>query len=518
MSWLETRWSAARSRTAHHLAYVLACVLMLLPGMAMAQLTVGIKAVPPIHTTSIAANSLGVYTGTSHPSVPQYGSVHYQVTLSTGVVVPAGASVTVDIPAGITLNSGPDVYSYFANLARCTPNATLIGPATLTCTTGNQTIPANTTIPLADLYGIKTSTSSITATTTVASGDLSCAVATPPARCTASITVTDSTPPGGMAGRCPSTPYVSSGSFSANPIPVGTDAGGWYSNAVTPQFAPNATPIYNYIGNAGTHHNSDVTAGLFSIANPSDTNPSTGIYSAMQETDGSNTAVVYDIPNQLLAGVTYQFTTDMTNRFGQAIFRDYYKISLYNQTTGLVTTLFNGPTDTIPYALSANAGWATLSDTFTVPTTGNYRILFQIDPNVDNTIQNADYMFDRVAICGMFVISADLVLTKTNTPGFNGELDQATDTVVSGTTTTYTITVTNNGPGAADNSVLKDPASPSLDCSTPASDAICTSANGASCPTQTGAALITALQGTGAVIQNLPNGGSIKVLLTCTVR
>ena len=41
---------------------------------------------------------------------------------------------------------------------------------------------------------------------------------------------------------------------------------------------------------------------------------------------------------------------------------------------------------------------------------------------------------------------ADLRLTKTNTPGVNGEVDQAADTVVSGTTTSYSITVTNNGP------------------------------------------------------------------------
>ena len=49
---------------------------------------------------------------------------------------------------------------------------------------------------------------------------------------------------------------------------------------------------------------------------------------------------------------------------------------------------------------------------------------------------------------------ADLRLTKTNTPGVNGEVDQAADTVVSGTTTSYSITVTNNGPDAANGSVL----------------------------------------------------------------
>jgi hypothetical protein len=51
---------------------------------------------------------------------------------------------------------------------------------------------------------------------------------------------------------------------------------------------------------------------------------------------------------------------------------------------------------------------------------------------------------------------ADLVLTKTNTPGANAEQDQASDTVVPGAATACEITVTNNGPHAADGAVLHD--------------------------------------------------------------
>ncbi len=109
---------------------------------------------------------------------------------------------------------------------------------------------------------------------------------------------------------------------------------------------------------------------------------------------------------------------------------------------------------------------------------------------------------------------ADLRLTKTNTPGLNGEVDQAADTVVSGTTTSYSLTVTNNGPDAANGSVLADPAPTGLTCTT----ASCTAAGGAVCPVPTGAALVTALQGAGATIPTLPNGGSVTVTLTCTVQ
>lgn len=108
---------------------------------------------------------------------------------------------------------------------------------------------------------------------------------------------------------------------------------------------------------------------------------------------------------------------------------------------------------------------------------------------------------------------ADLRITKTNTPGLNGEVDQVIDSVVSGTTTSYTLTVTNLGPDGANGAVLADPPPTNLTCTT----ASCTAAGGAACPPITGAALVAALQGAGAPIPTLPANGSIAVTLTCTV-
>ena len=108
---------------------------------------------------------------------------------------------------------------------------------------------------------------------------------------------------------------------------------------------------------------------------------------------------------------------------------------------------------------------------------------------------------------------ADLRLTKTNTPGVNGEVDQGADTVVSATATTYTITVTNLGPDAANGAVLTDPAPGNLTCTT----ASCAASGGAACPALTGAALVAALQGAGATMPTLPNGGSAVITLNCTV-
>lgn len=108
---------------------------------------------------------------------------------------------------------------------------------------------------------------------------------------------------------------------------------------------------------------------------------------------------------------------------------------------------------------------------------------------------------------------ADLRVTKTNTPGVNGEADQAGDTVVSGTAVAYTLTVSNAGPDGANGAVLADTPGPGLSCST----ASCTASGGASCPAQTGAALYAAVTGGGVAIPVLPAGGSVVVVIGCTV-
>lgn len=109
---------------------------------------------------------------------------------------------------------------------------------------------------------------------------------------------------------------------------------------------------------------------------------------------------------------------------------------------------------------------------------------------------------------------ADLRLSKTNTPGVNGEVDQAADTVVSGTTINYLLTVSNLGPDAADGSVLADPAPTGLTCTTASCGGV---TGGAVCPAATGPALVTALQTGGIAIPTLPASSSVTFTLTCTV-
>lgn len=108
---------------------------------------------------------------------------------------------------------------------------------------------------------------------------------------------------------------------------------------------------------------------------------------------------------------------------------------------------------------------------------------------------------------------ADLSITKTNTPGANGDVDQAGDTVVQGTTTSYTLRVRNAGPEDADGAVVRDVATSGLSCPT----ATCSSSGGATCPAGDATTLAGALFGAGAVVPQLPAGGEVAVVVVCNV-
>jgi uncharacterized repeat protein (TIGR01451 family) len=107
---------------------------------------------------------------------------------------------------------------------------------------------------------------------------------------------------------------------------------------------------------------------------------------------------------------------------------------------------------------------------------------------------------------------ADLVITKTN----------EVSSVVRGSLTTYRLTVVNNGPASANNSVLRDPASTGLNCLTaPATGiATCEATGGAACPGGglSGTITVATLQSVaGVTIPTLPSGGRINLEINCAV-
>ena len=108
-------------------------------------------------------------------------------------------------------------------------------------------------------------------------------------------------------------------------------------------------------------------------------------------------------------------------------------------------------------------------------------------------------------------LDVDLVLTKTNTPGVNGEVDQANDTVTSGANTTYTIRVTNVGPDDADGAVVTDAAGAGLACSSTAPVTI----TGDGVPA--GSFTFADLSGGGITLGTLSNGQTAVLTYSCQV-
>jgi uncharacterized repeat protein (TIGR01451 family) len=87
--------------------------------------------------------------------------------------------------------------------------------------------------------------------------------------------------------------------------------------------------------------------------------------------------------------------------------------------------------------------------------------------------------------------------------------------VVSNGVVTYQIVVTNNGPLAADGTVLTDVAGAGQNCATPSTTATCAATGGATCPSPT--VPVSSLLGSGITIPTLPVGGQVTIGLQCTV-
>ena len=109
-------------------------------------------------------------------------------------------------------------------------------------------------------------------------------------------------------------------------------------------------------------------------------------------------------------------------------------------------------------------------------------------------------------------ITADISLTKTNTPGMNGEVDLADDTLLRGDVTHYTLSVRNGGPGSGNGTVIRDPAQPGLACTS----ATCSNViGGAVCPSVSIAALQSAA---GVTITTFAANSSLDFRIACTVQ
>lgn len=156
--------------------------------------------------------------------------------------------------------------------------------------------------------------------------------------------------------------------------------------------------------------------------------------------------------------------------------------------------------NTVSLSLGASVRYnvtATLSNTFSGTLTNLGRATITsvaTDPNPSNNTATAT---------ATITPAANLAVTKTN----------AVSALTAGQTTSYTITATNSGPGNATNTLITDPATTGLSCTT----VTCSVASGAAvCPVPP-ALSIANLQGAGVAVTTFPANSSLNFQVTCAV-
>jgi uncharacterized repeat protein (TIGR01451 family) len=141
---------------------------------------------------------------------------------------------------------------------------------------------------------------------------------------------------------------------------------------------------------------------------------------------------------------------------------------------------------------------ATLSNTFsgTLTNVGQATITLPVtDPNPADNIGTATTTVTP---------AANLTVVKTNGVG----------TVTAGTTTSYTVTVANAGPGSATNARVTDPVAPGLNCTS----VTCSVGGGAAtCPVSPALSIGNLQTTTGVVVPNFPANSSLSFVVTCGV-
>ena len=181
--------------------------------------------------------------------------------------------------------------------------------------------------------------------------------------------------------------------------------------------------------------------------------------------------------------------TDYATMTTQAGYAGYATLVAQNGAS-----LFDGTTTVETNRTSNENFWVTLPASVTTIT--SVQMVYTGGSTAD------DFFFSGPALYGC-PIPADLSITKTNNQ----------DVYTAGQAMTYTIVVSNLGPGASNNAVFTDPAvtgmtKTGVTCGSPT--------GGATCPTAANTT-VALVQGSGIVIPSLPSGSSVTFQLTATV-
>lgn len=168
------------------------------------------------------------------------------------------------------------------------------------------------------------------------------------------------------------------------------------------------------------------------------------------------------------------------------------------------TTLGLAPGSTLPTGISFDTATGEVSVAAGTPV-GTYSFDYEICEL--GFASNCDTSTMTVTVTG----NVDLALTKTNTPGQNNDVDLADDTLFSGSTTTYTITVTNDGVNAVNGAVITDTPGAGLTCD--AANPVTITGDGV----PAGSFTIADLTGAGITLGTLSNGQTATLSYSCQV-
>jgi uncharacterized repeat protein (TIGR01451 family) len=217
---------------------------------------------------------------------------------------------------------------------------------------------------------------------------------------------------------------------------------------------------------------------------------STLTYSVTMTNNGKADSIGATLADAIPAGSTYVAGSTKLNGVavpdvsGAMPFATAAAVNSAGQAAGVIAV---GATATVSFQVTINGDATTVANSAVADVDGPGGEPPTTTPPVSTTVQPV----------------ANVSITKTDGVAL----------VLSGTTTTYTIQVSNAGPSSANNTVVIDPAATGLNC-TAVTCAAGDLVGGAVCPATL---TMAALQGTGLTIPTLPASSSMKLQVTCTV-
>lgn len=468
----------------------------------------------PTSTTMVATagqTSVSISSGSMIPGGTNGGSCSFSVLISATTAafynndIPAGAvSTTVGtntVGASATFQIQSPSLPNAPTIAKSfTPTTRTTSPATTSFTiiiTNPNTSTNTTTAALVDDLGanLRITTPSLLSISCFSNGVATTRVsATTATTSSTALTIPSGVPiPGGAGagGSCSFSVRASTtvASFTLNTIPAGslTMVSGANANAATATFYRSASD--------------------FSV-----------VKSQRLGTTGATQTTVLDIPS----GSTMSFILQIRNDAGVAGTRTFTDTlpALITPTISIAATAYLGTTCLFATATVGNqrriTGTVRAAPVgggcdYTIVAMGSVTSSVQAGTNtvtlgVPTGVAESDLSDNTASVPFNIKPSANLAITKTN----------GTTTLIAGSTTSYTITVSNLGPSDANNAVVKDPTATGLSCT----NVVCSASTSplAECPQPTQLGDPGALQsGTGVTLGAFPSGSSVTFVLICTV-